>query len=241
LNSLRKTIDAAVILSIITGSLYVVGWSYWWTYFKYFGIRSNQINLSLYEVIVTTWWVLLPLILFYLLMEYLTDVERMDESNLYVSSILVLMNNFMGTNASIIYSLILLSLGAFLVVTYGTEGLVLITSLLIVIASIFIISIYFVGESLNNNFSIKNILLLLSLSSFYNVFSGYIVADRISNGNSGHKISIEHKSEELTFDDYIFISYMNGVYYIHKPKSERDIFSTIMIHEGNIESAKLSK
>lgn len=241
MNSLRKTIDAAVILSIITGGLYVVGWSYWWTYFKYFGIRSNQINLSLYEVIVTTWWILLPLILFYLLMEYLTDVEKMDESKLYVSSILLLMDKFMGTNKSILYSFILLFLSTILVAIYGTAGFILATSLIIIVASIFIISIYFVGESLNNNYSIKNTLLLLSLASFYNVFSGYIVADRVSNGNNGHKISIEHKNEELSFDNYIFISYMNGVYYVHEQKSERYIFNTLMIHEGNIESAKLTK
>jgi len=241
LNSLRKTIDAAVILSIITGGLYVVGWSYWWTYFKYFGIRSNQINLSLYEVIVTTWWILLPLILFYFLMEYLKDVDLMVLSKRYESSIIFLMDNFMSTNISILYSFILLILSSLIVVICSTEGVLLITSLLIMVTSNFIISIYFVGESINKRYSIKNILLLLSLASFYNVFSGFIVADRVSNGSSGHKISIDHKNEELSVDNYIFISYMNGVYYVHEPKSERYIFNTLMIHEGNIESAKLIK
>lgn len=240
MNTLRKTIDAAVILSIITGGLYVVGWAYWWTYFNYFGISSNQIDLSLQEVIVTTWWILLPLIIFFLLMEYLTDVENMDESKWYVSFIIKLMNKFMKKFRTVVYSSLLILAGATIVLFCGTENTPLIFSLLTIIISMVMISIYFVGEVLNKDYNSKNILILLVMASFYNIYSGFVKADRISNGIDGNKISFVHKNNESSFEKYIFISYMNGVYYVHKPQSSRFNFHTLMIHEDGIEIAKLS-
>jgi len=52
---------------------------------------------------------------------------------------------------------------------------------------------------------------------------------------------IELKNDDLSLDKYVFISYMDGVYYVHKPLSHRYDFETLMIHESDIKRATLSK
>lgn len=241
MNNLQKTIDAAVILSIVTGGLFVVGWVHWWTYFKYFGIRSFQIDLSLHEVIVTTWWILLPLIISFILIGYLTNVKEIDESKRFDRLLIGAMNKLMRKFRTVIFTFLLLLVGAILVVICGSEGLSLILSISVFITSMIIISFYLVGELLNRDYNSKNILVLLVLASFCNIYTGFVAADRVSNGTDGLKISIQHENEKLSVDKYIFISYMNGVYYIQKPKSDRFNFQTIMMHESNIEQVNLSK
>lgn len=98
-------LDAAVILTLVTSALYILGWVYWISYFKFFGISRDFINIPFEQIISTTWIIgfgaIIALITFF--GYYIFDINNTKDYSFELSNILVFVG-FLGGVFTSIYS-----------------------------------------------------------------------------------------------------------------------------------------
>lgn len=255
-SELREKLDLAVIVTVVTGMLYAIGWANWKIYFVYFNVTAIQVNLPFHEVIASTWWLLMPLLLSYILIGYLTDVRYLKGSRKSTKLVIFLMNSFMSSKITLLFSLISFVIGSYLminnelnpfIIMQGSYFLILGTNheltfyigFLSVILSVLIMSFYFVGEKINKNYNVFNFIALFTAALFINLLSGYVNADRVAKGTDGYLITIDHKKEIFSVQNHVLISHINGFFLVYSPNDNLSNIKPIIFNESEIQRATL--
>jgi hypothetical protein len=97
-------LDAAIIFTIVTSILYILGWVYWVSYYKFFGISSDFINIPFEQIVSTTWIIGLGAIiaLISLIGLYIFDINNTEDYSFELSNIITFLS-FLGGVLAVIY------------------------------------------------------------------------------------------------------------------------------------------
>lgn len=205
----KKYFDAAIIISIITSMLYIFGWTYWDSYYKYFGINHQLIDIDFYQIISSTWLYILAVIF---ALHWFLGFEFIEANS--IDDMKVSYNNAWQLLILICF---ILSINVFSFKWYIHIPL----ALLLMVASHFAVvkfekKYFFFGKAFFKSRLTKYLTLIiffLVTLMFYNYLGEYH-ANKLANGNFGNKIAITTiENIEIPTPVY-FIAYSKNKYFV---------------------------
>ncbi len=227
----HASFDMAVFLTVASSILYILGWTYWTQYFKYFGIDPSFIDLSFHQLIATTWWFAYSFaLIIYAVIDH-DGQESMGRVSIsgynFLLAVFALLSGFLFTLLIPLWLKITIAVALFLLLMVCKPKLK--------------------QKKLNLDKKLSGIsgkiafsMLLLSLALLLNIHLGNRHAKgKVELNGNVDRISIEVKGNTQPPKQAVLIAHMKGKYFICMPKKEGAKPETIIINDDVVERATI--
>lgn len=227
-------LDTAVLLTLGSGLLYILGWTYWSSFFQYFGVTIEFADIGFNQIVASTWWLAFPFIMFLFELE----PDALETGDLNKLSIRV-------------HNVLLVALGIAGGITFSLDlpFWAVLSASVIAFAVFMVCSLRFqlerkrlpLGRFVRTKHQ-RLLLFFLFLSVAILVYSqlGRHHAKLRAEGRStDRRITIKASSGGILHKDAILVSHMDGKYFICKPIPEGGTPELLIIEDGEIESVTI--
>ena len=216
--------DIAVLFTLGTSLMYLLGWTYWKSFFWYFGISQEFIDLSFEQIISTTWRVG-----FTILFTFVFLVSRILDENIKRTDIFLFL-------VAIFY-------------IYLLDKITLLYALGLLLVFFIIIHLVPSVPFFQKEISIKKmkktgwvlilIFAIFVLMFFYNNY-GKLDAEKIHTNNTT-RIIVETSEGWQTPQNAFLISHMDGKYFIYNSNSQNLTREVFIIEDSRVTKVTLLK
>ncbi len=232
----NKYFDAAILISIITSMLYIFGWTYWDSYYKYFGINHQLVDIDFYQIISSTWLYFLAVIFLLHLLFGFEFIEANTIEEMKVSY----------NNALQLFLLIgiIFSVNAFSFKWYIHIPLVLVMMILSHYSEKkFEKKYFFFGNIILKSRLIKYltfIIIFFFTLLFYNYLGEYH-ANKLANGSFGNRLEIVTVEDMGIPTQVYFIVYSKSKYFIAYREKKNNELKVVAIDNSLIKKVTFIK
>ncbi len=222
-------IDAAVFITMVTGAMYLLGFTYWVSFFRYFGIDKEFIDLGFEQMISTTWvFGLASIVAFLIFIGFdIFDIKKIEDYSYGIRNIIYFSYFMIGFVLIISFFLNYLSALHIIILFFVAMLILVILRYLDKRKPFFEKRIGF-GKILHkkSNQFIIFIIILMSFVIIYFAF-GIYSAEMRANHQNGARIILETSGGWQSPKDAVFITHMNNKYFIYNisnNNSNREVY-----------------
>lgn len=224
--------DAAVIITIGTSVMYLLGWTYWFNYFKYFGIGQEFIDFNFERIISTTWMLGFSFIFVIIILMGLdiSNYNKFKDSYIKIKNIALILLIFLGFFTGLYFD-------------YFSYPWIIIITIGVLIISIFMEGHPFFAKQIDMR-RLKNYSFLILVTVLFSLIivygaSGERRAELQAKSLTGTKIILETSSGWQSPTNAIFITHMNNKYFIYNSTNPNFPPEIFIIEDSHVSKAIL--
>lgn len=229
-------LDTAILLTLCSSLLYILGWTYWDSFFKYFGVSIEFADVNFNQIVATTWWIVVPFIFFLLQFDYgVVKSGNLNQLSIRIHNILIITSFIFGAVAFI------LSLPFWVLATGVLSGSIVI-ALCIELFHLDQKRIQLGSFVQTKHQRLVILFIFIIVAILIYSYLGHHRAKLLSKGqNTAQRITIKSTSGGILIKDAIFVSHMDSKYFVCSPTLKDERPELLIIEDNQVESVSIKE